>query len=256
MTTPNLNKALAEAKKKIPTVTVSRQTEIQTKTRKITFTYAELEQIQQLVVPIISEFGLSMVHQVISQADQMFLKTTLRHESGEEIESILPITTTLIAFGSGDYKDIATAISYARRYNFLCLLDVCVVESDDWSNTKAWLSNEVRKEIRRENRDEKGMGTPSTQPAPKSVQSSSTNNSTKPTDAQLSRMWAIAHGKNVSKERVRELIKTIGGVESAKDMTVAKYNDIVAAIEAEGGLGIQSNIDTDLARKEIDSQFT
>ncbi|MFM6135272.1 MAG: ERF family protein [Sphaerospermopsis kisseleviana] len=250
MSTPNLNKALAEAKKKIPAITVSRQAEIPTKTRKISFTYAELEEIQKLIVPVISEFGLSIVHQVQYPDGRILLRTTLRHESGEELESVLPITTELIAFGSGDYKDIATAIAYSRRYNFLCLLDVCVVEPDDWQATKRWLGKEINEEVKKNPEYHRAVNPDAPQPK-----------SDKPSAAQLSRMWAIASDRNIPKDRVRQLIRNIAGVESGKDIPLSKYDEIVRAIEetapavapeSESSI-IETEIDRNLVNQEIDS---
>lgn len=247
LSTPNLNKALAEAKKKIPDVVVSRKAEIQTKSRKISFTYAELEQIQQLIIPVISEFGLSLVHQSLHIDGKTLLRTTLRHESGEEIESIIPLSFDLIAFGSGDYKDLATAISYARRYNFLCLLDVCVVESDDWQVTRQWLGKELSQEVA------DNLRTNSSPPPNNKYETK------KVTEAQLTRLWAIAKQRGLSGDRVKSLIKNVAGVDSGKDIPRNKYDEVIVAIqqsspteESQPSIN-QAQVDRSLLNAEIDS---
>lgn len=53
----------------------------------------------------------------------------------------------------------------------------------------------------------------------------------KPSEAQLSRMWAIASERNIHKDTVRQLIKNIAGVESGNDIPLHRYDEIIRAIE-------------------------
>lgn len=209
--TPNLNAALAEAKKKMPAVMVSANVEIPTKSgRKITFSYAELEQIQQLIIPVISDFGLSVIHRTSfnEATGALFLVSSLRHESGEYVESVLPLT-----FGTGDYKDMATAIAYSRRYSFLCLLDICVVEPEDRDSSVMWLAKDIKQAVQ--------------DPSPGIKQ----NGSRTITEKQVKRLHAIASQHKVPTPAAKEIIKKVAGVDSSKDVELKYYDLVISALE-------------------------
>lgn len=140
--TPNLNLSLAKAKAEFPAILANKNVKIPTKTgREISFTYAELEEIAQAVTPILSTNGLAIAHQMQYIGDKFFLVSTLRHESGEQIESLYPLPGVF-----NDAKDLGTQISYGRRYNTLCLLDITVVDSQNWEETKRKIAKEIRQE--------------------------------------------------------------------------------------------------------------
>lgn len=145
--TPQLNAALAKAKAEMPKILASRQVEITAKSgRRISFTYAELEEIAQSVTPILSAHGLSLASQMQYLPNGKYvLITTLRHESGEFIESHFPLPEAF-----GDPKDLGTQISYGRRYNTMCLLEISAVEPSNeqqWQETKRKIAGEIRQEI-------------------------------------------------------------------------------------------------------------
>lgn len=52
-------------------------------------------------------------------------------------------------------------------------------------------------------------------------------------EPQRKRMWAIAKEKGVTQDRVRELVKQIAEVDSTADISKAKYDDLIAAIDVE-----------------------
>lgn len=54
----------------------------------------------------------------------------------------------------------------------------------------------------------------------------------KPTDAQLKRMFAIAHNNGFSNEELKEVLSTDYGHESSKDMNLNEYNDLCLKLEA------------------------
>lgn len=142
--TPSLNAALAKAKAEIPAILANRTVKIPTKAgREITFTYAELEEILPSVTPILSSNGLAIAHQMGFVEGKYCLISTLRHESGEQLESLF-----LLPSDFADPKDLGVKISYGRRYNTLCLLDVTVVEpnSRDWEETKRKVAKEIKQE--------------------------------------------------------------------------------------------------------------
>ncbi|BDA74426.1 hypothetical protein CAL7716_085920 [Calothrix sp. PCC 7716] len=144
--TPQLNAALAKAKKGFPQILANRRVKIPTKSgREISFTYAELEEIAESITPMLSENGLCLSSQMRYLENGKFcLVTTLRHESGEFLESFFPLPESV-----GDAKDLGSQISYGRRYNVLCLLEISIIEPNgqQWQETKRVIANEIRQEI-------------------------------------------------------------------------------------------------------------
>jgi hypothetical protein len=145
--TPQLNAALAKAKKGFPQILANRRVKIPTKSgREISFTYAELEEIAESITPVLSENGLCLSSQMRYLENGKFcLVTTLRHESGEFLESFFPLPDSV-----GDAKDLGSQISYGRRYNTLCLLEISIVEpSNDqqWQEKKRVIANEIRQKV-------------------------------------------------------------------------------------------------------------
>lgn len=140
--TPNLNLSLAKAKIDFPAILANKNVKIPTKTgREINFTYAELEEIAQSVTPALSANGLVITHQMQYAGDRFCLISTLRHESGEQIESLYPLPAVF-----GDAKELGIQITYGRRYNTICLLDITVVDSQNWEETKRKLAKEIKQE--------------------------------------------------------------------------------------------------------------
>ncbi|MHC5717426.1 MAG: ERF family protein [Nostoc sp.] len=140
--TPQLNAALAKAKSEIPAILANRNVKIPTKSgREISFTYAELEEIQPKITPALSACGLAIAHQMIFLESRYCLLSSLRHESGEQIDSVFPLPKDF-----NDAKEIGIQISYGRRYNTLCLLDITVFEPNikDWHETKRKIAKEIR----------------------------------------------------------------------------------------------------------------
>ncbi|OKH14823.1 hypothetical protein NIES592_08070 [Fischerella major NIES-592] len=146
MQTPKLNEAIAKAKAEFPEILENRKVKIPTKSgREISFTYAELEEIAEAVVPVLSKYGLSTVSQLGFVGDKFGLITSLRHESGESIESFFPLPFS----PDGEPKELGIKISYGRRYNINCLLDIVTVDPQNPEERKETV-RKVAKEFYRE----------------------------------------------------------------------------------------------------------
>ena len=85
------------------------------------FQYAPLDQIMPKIQPAMTEHGFGIYHQIRGES----LYSTLFHESGGCIESDLPL-------GMGEnWKHNGAAITYARRYNTLTLLNLTPTGEDN-----------------------------------------------------------------------------------------------------------------------------
>jgi hypothetical protein len=148
MNTPELNKAIAKAKLEFPKILANRNVKITAKTgRIIQFTYAELEEILEAVTPVLCTNGLVLTSQIqYLPTGQLILCSSIRHDSGEYIESHFPLPSSY-----GDTKELGIQISYGRRYNCQCLLEICALEPSDTTavaEQQRKMAADLRKEIK------------------------------------------------------------------------------------------------------------
>ncbi|MBO3463859.1 ERF family protein [Aetokthonos hydrillicola Thurmond2011] len=206
--TPQLNAALAKAKAEIPTILANKNVKIPTKSgREISFTYAELEEIQPKITPVLSACGLAIAkrcceaqiaHQMAFIETRFCLLSSLRHESGEQIDSVFPLPGDF-----NDAKELGIQISYGRRYNTLCLLDITIIEpsSQDWQETKRKIAKEIKQEVGLIQKPSNGKegSILHDMSGVSSVQTIS--------DAQAKRLWAIAKNElKLSESDVRSVL--------------------------------------------------
>lgn len=218
--TPHLNAALAKAKAEFPAILANRNVRIPTKTgREINFTYAELEEIAQAVVPALSSNGLAIAHQMQFVEDKFCLVSSLRHESGEQIESLFPLP-----IGFSDPKDLGAQISYGRRYNTLCLLDITIVDSQNWEETKRKLGKEIKQEA--------GLLEKPTRKEGSILHDMSGVSATKTiSEAQAKRLWAIVKNElKLSENDVRSVLSEFG-VEKTAEIAVNDYDKVIQRLK-------------------------
>ena len=82
--------------------------------------WSSLEAIQEHITPILAQNGLVVIHQI--ENDGQSLKTSIFHISGESISSSFPLVTNV------DQKNYGSQLTYAKRYQVLCLLDLPTTE--------------------------------------------------------------------------------------------------------------------------------
>jgi hypothetical protein len=140
MNTPELNKAIALAKLEFPKILANRTVSV----GKYSFTYAELEEITAAITPILSTNQLVLISQIRQNGTQLILITSIRHSSGEFVESHYPLPSEF-----ADPKQLGAAISYGRRYNTMCLLEISTIEPSD-SNAIAEQQRKMAADLRKE----------------------------------------------------------------------------------------------------------
>ena len=95
------------------------------------YKYATLDQILQIVRPVLSQHGLGvMQHLTGGDNGHVRVKTVIIHESGQTLESTMsmPVTTKK---GMSAEQSVGTAISYARRYALQSCLGLMAEEDTD-----------------------------------------------------------------------------------------------------------------------------
>lgn len=218
--TPQLNAALAKAKAEIPAILANRNVKIPTKSgREISFTYAELEEITPKITPVLSGFGLAIAHQMAFVESKYCLISTLRHESGEQIDSVFPLPGDF-----GDAKELGIQISYGRRYNTLCLLDITVVDSQNWEEVKRKIGKEIRQEAGLTQKPKEKPGSILHDMAGVSgVQTIS--------EGQIKRLWAIARNElHLSESDVKSVLVGFQ-LERTADIPTSKYDAVIESMK-------------------------
>jgi len=113
--------------------------------------YASLDNIISLIQPALSELWLMISHSYLLIEWIQYLETTILDvESKEEIKTKLPI------LGAVDMQKLWSALTYARRYNISCLLDLSTEDDDDWNKTLP--NKELKPEIKKEDDDKPRFG--------------------------------------------------------------------------------------------------
>ena len=92
--------------------------------------YSSLAGIIRLTTPVLAANGLAVSQTFDSTEDgRDVLVTHLRHTSGEAIISHLPLR-----IGKNDMQSLGSAISYARRYSLMAILNIATTHDDDDGN--------------------------------------------------------------------------------------------------------------------------
>ena len=161
--TPQLNAALAQAKVNFEPIIADETAAFSTKNGgRIEFDYADLADIIPAVTNALSEQGLAIASQITPIGDRLFLVSRLLHSSGESIESYYPLPVP-----DGDPKGFGSALTYGRRYNILCLLEVNTVEDDKAkSDRKYKAAMKMKAEVNREVRQTQARPKTTPKPAP------------------------------------------------------------------------------------------
>ena len=88
--------------------------------------YADLAAIRDAVVPVLAKHGLAITQTTGMYDGGFFLHTTLRHESGEIIESAYPLPLDV-----SKPQAMGSALTYARRYSLASICGISAEEDDD-----------------------------------------------------------------------------------------------------------------------------
>ena len=122
----DLTKALVELQANLPTIVKGETAEVPTKNGgKYTYTYADLADISDALLPRLSNHGLAFAACPTLRDDGQFvLRYQLRHVGGENITEDYPLPL------QGGPQAQGSAITYARRY-CLCAVTGVAPEDDD-----------------------------------------------------------------------------------------------------------------------------
>jgi len=89
--------------------------------------YADFYSIVKSVRPALAKNKLSVTQQIKYINDLMLLSTTIRHSSGQWIESRIPVLSKFVSQNEKNkapLQNFGAALSYLKRYSFLALLNI------------------------------------------------------------------------------------------------------------------------------------
>jgi hypothetical protein len=88
--------------------------------------YADLATVRDVVMPVLSRCGLSVVQMPCDVNNEPALTTVLMHVSGEWVESTMRTRPT-----KSDPQGLGSALTYARRYSLQSIVGVAADDDDD-----------------------------------------------------------------------------------------------------------------------------
>jgi len=161
--------------------------------------YAPLNDVLNLVRPILTKHGLSVLQSPSGDGEFITVTTLITHESGEWIESD-PLT---LKADKATAQGAGSAITYARRYALSAMLGISSEDDDDGNYAS---STDMQN-------DKKTSHTNATEQ--------------KATKAQLNKIFAEANRHNLSSDVMKELIADRYKKSSSKELTKAEASDLI-----------------------------
>ena len=119
--------AFTAAQAELPPIRKHHEANIPTKTGgSYSYTYADLNDILEVVRPVLNKHGLSIAQSPMSKEGQIGVATRIYHTSGH-VENFGP----LLLPAGGDARSAGSAMTYARRYGLCAALGISPDDDDD-----------------------------------------------------------------------------------------------------------------------------
>ena len=93
--------------------------------------YADLDGITKKVRPIYGAHGLAFIQHPWIKDEKNILVTTLGHESGQWMRSIMPVVAVADKNGNITPQSFGSALTYARRYAISSMSNIAATDEDD-----------------------------------------------------------------------------------------------------------------------------
>ena len=176
--------------------------------------YADLASVWDACRKPLSENGLSVVQPCDDADGKLVIETTLLHSSGEWITGRLALNPV-----KNDPQGIGSAITYGRRYSLAAMVGISP-EDDD-----------AEKAMDREKKPAKqAQKQQPAQPLKPQQEVPPPGKPTTPrmaTEAQIRKIYMVTKENGNTQEYVHEAIKTIYGVNSTKELTLAQASEFI-----------------------------
>lgn len=166
--------------------------------------YSSLASCWETIRPLLAKHKLAITQLTKMENGEMYLETKLMHESGEEVFGVYPIWAK-----DKSPQAVGSALSYAKRYALQAVIGLAS-EDDDGAAAQPHPGHAAAERQR---------------PAQK------TGTEMRPSDAQIKRLFAIAHKNHWRDEDLKEYLGKMG-IESTKDLNWFQYENLCKKIEA------------------------
>jgi hypothetical protein len=166
--------------------------------------YAPLNDVLNLVRPILSKNGLSVVQAPSGDGENIIVTTTLLHESGEYIE----FTPLVLKADKPTAQGAGSAITYARRYALSAILGISSEDDDDGNGAEPGKDKlDDKKDDKKDDKNAKPLS-----------------------EAQIKRLYAIGKTAGYDENTVRGHVK-VRFNKNLEDMTKAEYDAVCKGYE-------------------------
>lgn len=118
--------AFTAAQADIPAIPKLHEAVIPTKTGQYSYKYADLNDVLEVVRPVLNKHDLSISQSTVSEEGRIGVVTRIYHTSGH-VEEFGP----LLLPAGGDARSAGSAITYARRYALCAALGISPDDDDD-----------------------------------------------------------------------------------------------------------------------------
>lgn len=89
------------------------------------YRYATLAAVLEAVVPALNRHGIALIQSTSFEGESLTLHTILRHTSGQEVASVIPLPAPQ------SWQEWGIALTYARRYTITALAGVAPEDDED-----------------------------------------------------------------------------------------------------------------------------
>lgn len=225
--TPKLNAALAKSQAEFPPIPKRRIATVIMKDNKgkYTFNYADLADIISVTAPVLGKNGLSTssIIETQRQGGGLILTVFLRHESGEEISSALPLPPH-----QGRPQDLGSLLTYYKRYLLSGLIGISSEEDDDGSRGGGDVATVKAKEPNTKTKESSGPAPkngPTPKPAP--AKAGRSKDDYKRLNEKMTRhQWTVDDGK--------AFLNAAYNVAGSNDLTKDQFEEFLNVIETMG----------------------
>ncbi|MBS4535966.1 ERF family protein [Clostridium sp. D2Q-14] len=162
--------------------------------------YAPLNDVLNLIRPILSKYGLSIMQAPAGDGEKIVVTTLLLHESGEWIEP----DPLILKADKATAQGAGSAITYARRYALSAILGISSEDDDDGNNAE---------------------------PKKKNASSNATTSNSNLSDKQIERLYAIAYSANIDADTVKEQVKKKFN-KDVSELTKQEYDNVCKGYES------------------------
>jgi hypothetical protein len=126
--------AMAEFQRRCPSIKKTATAQIATAKGYYSYRYAALDEIMEVIRPLLGELGLSVSWSTRVEPQRVIISCRIAHVLGHSENSgevSMPIADSQDRSGGNPAQKVGSALTYARRYSLLCVTGLSPEDDDD-----------------------------------------------------------------------------------------------------------------------------